>query len=878
MADRGHGGAPGARAAYWRAALAAAPGLLALPSDRKRPARQNGASDVVELELDETLTSGLKALSRRHGLTLPTALLAGWALVLSRLSGQEDLVIGTPAEPGVLPGFPTNPLALRIDLSGAPTVAALLDRVQATTLAAQTNRDLPFEQLVALLETRRSPAQHPIFQVMFTWQDDEAEAPRLPAAELDLTLISRAIRGRIRGELNYATALFDRATIERWGRYWREALRGMVADSGRIAAAMPLLSPAERHQLLTTWNATQAAYPVSRCIHELFEAQAELNPAAPAILFADERLSYGALNAHANRLARHLRSLGVGPDRLVAICVERSFDMIVGLLAVLKAGGAYVPLDPAYPSERLGLMLQDSRPAVALTHGTARSVLRAAMPGLEYPPLVVDLIADNRAWADQPATNLDPKSIGLTPRNLAYIIYTSGSTGTPKGVMVEHRQLVASSVARLTAYEFHPVRPLLVSSFSFDSSKVSIYWPLIAGGQIALPASDLNMSAAGLAEVTERYDVTILLCTPSLYRAIMKDEHARLSSLKAVIVAGESFGRDLIDDHQAASPTTALINEYGPTECTVWASYCDCSAAADGATAPSIGRPIANARIYLLDAWLEPVPRGASGEIYIGGAGVARGYLKRAGATAARFVANPFGAGERLYKTGDLGRYLPDGRIEFLGRNDFQVKIRGFRIELGEIEAQLASHAEVRAAIVLAREDRPGDPRLVAYYTPADPGGPAADVASLKAHLSARLPDYMVPAAYVRLTRLPLTPNGKLDRKALPAPGADAYLERPYEAPVGPLERRLAEIWAQVLGIARVGRHDNFFDLGGHSLLATLVINQIRAGLGVELPVRALFEAPSVAQLAGHVDALVWLADDGEPEQGDDMELEMGVL
>jgi len=589
------------------------------------------------------------------------------------------------------------------------------------------------------------------------------------------------------------------------------------------------------------------------------------------VMFGDERLSYGELDARANRLAHHLRSLGVGPDRLVALCVERSLEMVVGLLAILKAGGAYVPLDPAYPAERLGYVLADSAPCVVLTHAPARAALQAAMAGLDRPPLVLDLIGDAACWTEHPATAPDRADLG--PHHLAYVIYTSGSTGKPKGVMVEHRSVVnfLGTMAQAPGLGAEDVL-LAVTTLAFDIAGLELHLPLSRGARIVLASRDDAADADGLARLLERHAVTVMQATPATWRLLLNNGWRGRAGL-TVLCGGEALPAELAS--RLAGLGGAVWNLYGPTETTIWSTRARIDGAPGGPTT-SIGRPIANTRIYLLDGMGQPVPLGVAGEIHIGGVGVARGYLNRPELTAERFIDSPFVPGDRLYKTGDLGRYLPDGSIEFLGRNDFQVKLRGFRIELGEIEARLAEHPGVREAVVLARADGTGETGLVAYYIPGV--GTEPEIADLKAYLAALLPDYMVPAAYLQLETWPLTPNGKLDRKALPAPDGAAYATRGYVAPVGSAEQALAELWSEVLGVEKVGRHDSFFDLGGHSLMATRLVSRIRATIGLDLPLRLLFEAPSIQQIVGHIDAMALLAPLIEPAQHDEIEEEVGVL
>jgi amino acid adenylation domain-containing protein len=860
-----------AQSDYWRGVLAGAPALLDLPTDRPRPAHLDHAGASVPLVLDARLTAALKALGLRHGAGLFVTLLAGWAALLARLSGEDDVVIGslvanrTRTEIAPLIGLFANTLALRLDVSGSPGVSELLQRVKARVLEARQHLDVPWEHVVERVRPPRSLAHAPVFQVMFAWQNDADGGLQLPGltvtpvamprsvANFDLTLSLAEAGERIAGRLEYATALFDRTTVERHAGYLRKLLEGMVADDARPVERLPLLGDAERHRLLEEWNATEAEFPRDECIHELFEAQAARTPDAIAVVHEDARLTYGELNACANRLARHLRGMGITPDARVAICVERSIEMVVGLLAILKAGGAYVPLDPAYPIELLGYMLKDSAPVAVLTHAQSRARLPAAFGDAATAIPVIDLDADTEHWAARPDGNPDRTGIGLTSRHLAYVIYTSGSTGKPKGVLVSHQNLVSSTFARTKTYRGFG-RFLLLSPISFDSSVAGIFGTLTADGTLIIASRDAMRDASRISGDISRFQVETLLCVPYLYAYLLEnfDSGGDYGSLSKVIVAGQSCPPDLIRKSLQKKPNTLIFNEYGPTETTVWASvwHAD-SASVGGYTRIPIGRPIANTRIYILDQHREPVPTGVAGEIYIGGAGVALGYLNRPELTAEQFLADPFARvpGARMYKSGDLGRYLADGNIEFLGRNDFQVKVRGFRIEPGEIETRLCEHPAVRQAIVVAREDGPGDKQLAAYYTVVADAEPASAEA-LRRHLAATLPDYMVPAVYVRLETMPLTPNGKLDRGSL------ARLPRQRPAAAGrhiaatPLEAELADLWQRLLHCETVGLDEDFFELGGDSLLATNMLLEIEQMTGIDLPEAVLFEAATIRALA----------------------------
>jgi amino acid adenylation domain-containing protein len=602
---------------------------------------------------------------------------------------------------------------------------------------------------------------------------------------------------------------------------------------------LEVLTSEERRQVLFEWNTTEAEFPGNRVVHQLFEEQAEKTPDAVAVLFEGRKLRYSELNRQANRLAHYLRELDVKPDDRVAICVERGFQMIVGLLAILKAGGAYVPLDPAYPVERLRFMLDDSAAVVLLTESNLAGRFSGdSIPN--RPTLLLD--SSSSPWNSRAHTNPDAAAIGLTSAHLAYVIYTSGSTGTPKGVLLEHRGLVNLVCWHAKAFDLRrKQRTSSLAGFGFDAATWEIWPPLCVGGTLVMPSSATTMNSEVLLTWWKKQALNVsFLPTPIAELAFAREHHN--PQLRTLLIGGDRLNHI----PPANTLSYSVVNNYGPTETTVVATSCLIGASTSRL---SIGRPIANTRVYILDRQGQPVPVGVTGEIYIGGAGVARGYLNRPELTAERFLEDPFVSepNGRMYRTGDLGRWLPDGTIDFLGRNDLQVKIRGFRIELGEIEARLREYPDVREALVLAREDTPGDKRLVAYYVAAaDQNDLGAEV--LRRRLSSALPEYMVPAAYVRLESLPLTPNGKLDRKALPAPEEDAYSIRGYEAPQGQTEVLLAQLWAEVLNVDRVGRRDNFFELGGHSINAVHLIERMRQ-IGLEADVRALFATPTIADL-----------------------------
>nr|WP_326929400.1 non-ribosomal peptide synthetase [Burkholderia pseudomallei] len=870
--------------AFWQTNLSGAPTLLELPTDRPRPPKQSHAGASVEVKLGAALSERVKRLSQRHGVTPYMTLLSSWAAVLSRLSGQEEVVIGSPVagrnrtEIEALIGFFVNTLALRLDLSSEPTVGELLKRTKAQVLSAQAHQDLPFDQVVERVKPPRSTAHPPLFQVMFVWQNMPAGELTIPGltiravetplqtAQFELTLSLQEAGDDIVGHLNYASALFDESTVRRYVTYWCRLLEGMTAGPANVSVArLPLLDEAERKQVVYAWNATERDYPIEQCIHQLFEAQVDRKPEAIALTFDGQRLGYAELNARANRLAHYLQARGVGPDRLVALCAERGIEMVVGLLAILKAGGAYVPLDPSHPPERLRRMLDDTNPVAVLVDDIGADALASFESHVAARSPRVHLSRDIAQWrACSPANPSTPRE--RAARRLAYVIYTSGSSGEPKGVMNEHRGVVNRLWWMQQTYALDERDAVLQKTpFSFDVSVWEFFWPLMSGARLVIAKPEGHKDPAYLSELIDRERVTTLHFVPSMLQAFLEDEGAArgCGSVKRVMCSGEALPPSLVKRFYRCLPDARLHNLYGPTEAAVDVTAWACDAEEGGASVP-IGRPIANTRIYVLDGYGQPVPRGGAGELYIGGVQVARGYLNRPELTRERFVDDPFVAGGRLYKTGDLARWRTDGSLEYLGRNDFQVKIRGFRIELGEIEAQLAKVAGVREAVVLAREAAPdtkrhaasnensasnsGEKRLVAYYT-GD-----ADVVALRAQAAQHLPSYMVPSAYVRLDAWPLTPNGKLDRHALPAPADDAYARAEYEAPQGAKEEALAAIWKDLLPVERISRHDNFFELGGHSLLAiTLIEHMRRANLHAD--VTTLFTAPTLADLAVRVGA-----------------------
>jgi amino acid adenylation domain-containing protein len=851
--------------AYWKQQLdgeRGKPPLLDLPTDRPRPAIQSANGATHSFALPRALTDALQALSREEGATLFMSLLAAFQVVLSRYSGQDDFCVGAPianrtrAETEGLIGFFVNTLVLRADLTGEPTFRALLAQVREQALGAYTHQDLPFEMLVEALQPERNLSYNPLFQVMFVLNNAPMQAVQLPSltmrplqvesgtARFDITLSMAEGPEGLAGALEYNTDLFEAPTIARLVEHLAVVLEGIVADPDQPVATLPLLTPAERQRLLGDWNATAAPFPDQTCFHHLFEAQVARHPDALAVTLDGATLTYRELNARANQLAHYLQEHGVGPNTLVAVELDRSFALVIAILGVLKAGGAFLPLDPSYPPARLALMLDDAQPAAVLVADTTPPRLRASAP-----PRLINLDHDWPAIARYPDHN--PVS-AATADSLAYVIYTSGSTGQPKGTLLAHRGWCNLTTFQRAAFDLQPgKRVLQFAALSFDASVWELGMALGNGATLVLARAELLRSGLELLQLLQTQQVTTVTLPPSLLAVLPPTD---LPQLETVVAAGEACPAALA---ARWADGRRFYNAYGPTETTVCATIHRC--AADAASNPPIGRPLPNVTCYVLDRQQQPVPVGVPGELYIGGAGVAQGYLNRPELTAERFVVSPFRPDERLYRTGDLVRYRPDGDLEFLGRIDQQVKLRGFRIELEEIAAVLREQAAVQDALVLARAAGTGDPRLVAYVlrTPAAPDDAvaapddAASASALRAVAGARLPEYMVPAAFVFLDAWPLTPSGKIDRAALPSPErADQGATQPYVAPRTEAEATLAQICAELLGLKRVGAEDSFFALGGHSLLATQLLARVRAQFQVELPLRTLFEQPTIAGLA----------------------------
>jgi len=845
--------------AFWRRYLEEAPDSVALPTDRTRPPLPSYRGAMHTVFLPEGLTGELKALGRRENVTLFMTLLAAFKVLLARYSGQDDLVVGSPftgrnhVDLQGLIGFFVNTLPLRTNLSGDPSFRELLGRIRESTLDAFAHKDLPLAKLVEELKPGRSSNRMPLFQVLFALEYLETPSLRLPGlvfepmefdfnwAKFDLSLTVSERSSGLRASFNYDTDLFDEGTIGRMAGHYQRLLEGIVADPGQGISQLPLLTEDERHQLLLQWNDTARGYPPDRCVHQLFEEQVGRTPDAVAVVFENQQLTYRELNARSNRLAHYLRDLGVGPEILVWICLERSLEMVVGLLGILKAGGAYVPLDPEYPAERLDFMLRDSASPVLLTQ-------QRLLPSLpDCPARVLCLDANASTFAELSDANPPPLA---TPHDLAYIIYTSGSTGVPKGVMTPHRGIVR--LVRNTGYcDFGPDQTfLLLAPISFDASTFEIWGPLLNGARLAImPPGTPALHELGSA--IRRYGVTTLWLTANLFHLMVDRRPEDLRSLRQLVAGGDVLSPTHVRTALAVLDDGVVINGYGPTESTTFACCYRMSKGYKVDGSIPIGQPIAHTSAYVLDEGLQPVPPGVAGELFIGGAGLALGYLNQPELTRERFIPNPF-SGEpsaRLYRTGDRVRLRSDRNLEFLGRIDQQVKIRGYRIELGEIEAVLGQHPQVRDRVVVARRDSTGENRLVAYVVPRD--SVALTYGQLRDYLKPKLPAYMIPSALVVLDALPLTANGKLDRRALPEPdGKGAVVSGGYTVPRTVVEERLAVMWAEALGLERVGIHDNFFELGGHSLLAIGLFTRIEAAFGRSVPLAILFRAQTVSEMA----------------------------
>lgn len=848
---------------YWQQELGGKLPILNLPIDRPRSAIPNFKGAQATLVLPPTLTAKLKSLSHQEGVTLFMTLLAAFKILLYRYTGETDILVGSPiasrnrSEIEPLIGFFVNVLVLRTNLSDIPSFKELLARVKSTAVGAYAHQDLPFEKLVEVLQPERDISYNPLFQVAFVLQNIPIPTPQLTdvsitvqekfngAAKFDLTLYVEDTELGLLTTLEYNTDLFNADSMTRMLEHFSTLLTGIVTNPEQSITYLPLLTASQTNQIVFDWNCTQKDYSLKQCIHQLFEQQVEETPDAIAIIFENQQLTYRQLNNRANQVAHYLQQLGVKPEMLVGICMERSLEMVIGLLAILKAGGAYLPLDPTYPQERLTFMLADTQITVLLIQQHLVSTLATTN---------AQVVCLDSNWQENFAHQSQENALSnVKSENLAYVIYTSGSTGKPKGVMNTHQGLCNRLLWMQDAYQLTATdRILQKTPFSFDVSLWEFFWPLITGASLVLAKPGGHQDSAYLVKLIAKLQITTLHFVPSMLQIFL--EEANLdecnSIIKRVICSGEALSADL----QAkffARLDAELHNLYGPTEAAIDVTFWNCDRNSQQHIVP-IGRPIANTQIYILDRDLQPVPIGVPGELHIGGVGLARGYLNNSELTNERFILSPFEQEKRLYKTGDLARYLPDGNIEFLRRIDHQVKIRGFRIELGEIEAVLTQHPNVKETVLLAREDIINERRLVAYVVLESEVG--FSISELRQYLKEKLPEYMLPSTFVQLVKLPLSPNGKVERNALPAPeNLRLELAVNYQAPESDVEKTIAKVWQQVLHLEKVGIHDNFFDLGGHSLLVVQVNNKLQEILNRDLSIVEIFQNPTIKALAQYL-------------------------
>ena len=867
--------------AYWKDRLADTPAILELPTDRPRPPIQTMRGARHTFTLSEALTEQLKAISRKEGVTMYMTMLAAWQALLARYSGQQDILVGTSianrsrSETEPLIGFFLNMLVLRTDLSGDPSFRELLGRVREVTLGAFAHQDVPFEKLVEELRLERVTSHPPLFQVAFGLSDSSKQPPRLSKlgysqveldstpAKFDLTLDIGLVENGMLGALVYNVDLFDAATATRMMQNLTTLLEGVVAAPDMPISRVSLVNGAERERMLVEWNDTRLEYSHDTCLHEVFEQQARSTPQNVAVVFEGEEISYEDLNRRANQLAHHLRSLGVRAETPVGVYVERSIDMAVGLLAILKSGGVYVPLDPAYPSERLSWMVEDAGVSFIIT----QQQLLFTLPSFA---LTAEDVCIDSEWEIIEKQNDENPVRACSPENLAYVIYTSGSTGRPKGIGISHRAAVSHLTGAQKAYEMSADDCVLqFASLNFDVSLEQIFTALWSGAKLVLRGAEV-WSAEEFFERSAECGLTIANFPTAYWQQLTQtlDPIALGSSqLRLVIVGGDSIMPEAVAQWQGAEidpGAIRLLNAYGPTEATITASIYDIPTGFNE-TSPQIrvpiGRPLLNKTIYVLDEQLEPAPVGVPGQLYIGGDGLARGYINRPELTAERFIPDPFSAtaGQRLYDSGDRARFLADGAIEFLGRLDQQVKIRGFRIEIGEIEAILNEHDGISEAAVVVSQSGSGEQRLVAYVVAAEGNG-----GDWRAYLKERVPEYMIPAVFVGLEEMPLTVSGKIDRQALVALGVkEESAGDEYETPRTAIEESLVEIWKQVLGVQRVGINDNFFELGGDSILSIQIVARANQ-VGLRLTAKQIFEYQTVAELA----AVAGTGAAAESEQG----------
>lgn len=864
---------------YWKQNLTGIPPLLELPTDHPRPSVQTFQGSFTEFQLNQKLTSQIKTLSQKSGTTLFMTLLAAFATLLSRYSGQEDIVIGSPianrnrSQLESLIGFFVNTQVLRTQLHGNPNFCELLERVRETTLGAYDHQDLPFEKLVEELQPERSLSHTPLFQVMFVMENTPISKLELPGltitplelenitAKFDLTLsIEETASGLLCG-WEYNSDLFEITTIEQMAVHFQTLLESIVTNPQQQIAQLPIIPASEQHKLLVEWNNTGADYPLEQTFPQLFEATVEKNPDAVAVVFENQQLTYQQLNARANRWARHLVELGVKEETIVALNSERNIDFLTAILAVFKAGAAYLPLNPHHPAERNNQVLQQSQVPLVLSSsscGAGKDARHESGTGKDAHSTNTLLLHPTKILLVEDLDSLDYSTENLpircNPENLAYVIYTSGSTGKPKGAMLEHRGMLNHLYAKVDDLQLTTTDIVAqTAAQTFDISIWQFLVALLVGGRVEIVRTEVTADPAELLKLVQSQQVSILEIVPSLLRMMLEhidlsaNNKPNLSKLRWLLLTGETLPPQLCRQWFEYYPTIPMMNAYGPTECSDDVThYPIYTPPAEEILNLPIGRPVSNTQLYVLDKHLQPVPIGVSGELYVGGVGVGRGYLYNETLTNQVFIDNPFAVGARLYKTGDKARYLNNGNIEFLNRIDYQVKIRGFRIELGEIEAVLTQHPQVREVVVIAREDKPGNQYLVAYIVPNS----LISNSELRDFVKQKLPEYMVPGAFVMLESIPLTPNGKVSRRALPVPDIGLSSSASFVAPSDMLELELTQIWEEILHIHPIGVRDNFFDLGGHSLLAVSLIARIQQKFNKKLSLAALFQGATIEHLA----------------------------
>ena len=857
---------------YWQQQLAEPLPILSLPTDRPRPLIQTFRGATQPISLSAALTAQIKNLAQRTETTIFMILLAAFQILLARYSGQTDIIVGTPiagrhqVETESLIGLLVNSLAIRIDLSGNPAVDELLGKVRAVTLAAYTHQDLPLEQLIEALQIKRELSYAPLFQAMFSLLNTPSQTAKFSedlelipiwshtgTTKVDLTLGLQETGSEITGVFEYNSDLFNVSTIQRLIGHFQTLLEAIVRNPQQRIAELPILTETERQTILVEWQQTQSEYPRDKTITQFFEAQVEKNPDAIAVVYEDQQISYRELNQRANQLARYLHKLGVGNNQPIGICVELSIDTIIGLVGILKAGGAYLPIDSNYPSDRIDYMLADAQVQILVTQQNLRNNF------LDSQLLVIEL---DREWEMIAKESKEDLSSNTTAESIAYIIYTSGSTGEPKGVVVPHRA-VNRLVINTNYIQLSPRdRVAQASNIAFDAATFEIWGALLNGAKLIGITKEVLLSPQKLAKQIRQHQITTLFLTTALFNQVSKQIPDAFSPLSNLLFGGEASDPKAVREILEQGSPDRLLHVYGPTENTTFSSWYLVESIDEEAVTIPIGKPIANSQMYILDSDLNPIPIGVVGEIYVSGDGLAKGYLERPELTAEKFIHHRFTESDsiRLYKTGDLGRYLPDGNIEILGRSDFQVKIRGFRIELGEIETALRLQEDVRETIVIACDDERGSKQLVAYVVPKIESLTGKEIRSF---LKEKLPDYMIPAFFVFLDELPLNPNGKVDRRSLPTPDlASPSLESSFVSPSTSTEQAIAKVWQEILKIEQIGIHDNFFELGGHSLIATQVMSRLPQLFSLDLPLSLLFELPTIAELGDRIDTVLWASGD----------------